>query len=187
MYLWGFAEFQFQVINTGRVNMRNSWVQVEGPFDTSESNMFLSTLNAGRTITYTGRIRPMPGETGQLEGAIVVFGYDDADDRTEIRHEFTIYVMDDMGGDFGFDDEFHGGFPGRDDGWLDGGGFGRPGFDEWGEWGDEDDEGGVLAFIRQPIFFGPVLGVIAIAIIVTIVLMRRKKSKLSFDDDVGFN
>ncbi|MCL2404768.1 MAG: hypothetical protein FWC92_04380 [Defluviitaleaceae bacterium] len=192
MDMWGSVDFEFQVINTGRVNLRNSWVRIEGPFDTSFSNMFLSTLVAGRTITYTGRISPLPGETGQLDGAIVVFGYDDADERTEIRYEFSIYVMggdDGHGFEGGFDDDFDRGMPGRhpgDMGMYEGGAFGRPGFEPFDPYGS--DEGGILQLIRRPIVFGPALGVVAAAAIITIVIiMKRKKSKLSFEDDYDFN
>jgi len=187
MDMWSFINFEFSIINTGRVNLRNSWVRVEGPFYTRESNMFLSTIAAGRTITYTGRARPL--ETGLLEGAIVIYGEDDAGDITEIRHEFTVYVMEDMGGDFGFEGGFEGGhFPGED-GMFEGGAFERPGFDEW-PYGDGDDEGifaRIFAFIRRPLFWGPAAGVVVAAIIAAVVLMKRKSSKLSFDDDDAFN
>jgi len=184
MDMWGFFEFEFQVINTGRVNLRNTWVTVEGPFDTSEATMFLSTIASGRTITYRGLVRPEPGTSGQLEGAIVVRGVDDAGDYTEARHPFSIYVM---GGGFG--DDFDGGFGDgfdrfpEDDGWLDGGGFGRPDFGEPDWNGGGDDDGGILELIRRPIFFGPALGVLGVAVIAVAVIIRRKKSKLSFDDN----
>jgi len=181
--MWSFIDFDFSIINSGRVNLRNSWVRVEGPFYTRYSNMFLSTIAAGRTITYSGRVRPL--ESGQLEGAIVVYGEDDAGDITEVRHEFSIYIMEDMGGDFDHDPGFDGGFMG-DDGFFEGGGFGRPGFDEWDD-GSGDGEGGIADLIRRPIFFGPVLGAIAAVAIAIVVIVRRKKSKLSFDDDFDYN
>ena len=195
MDMFSFIEFEFSVINTGRVNLRNTWVRVEGPFDTSESDIFMATLAAQRTHWYTGRVRPL--EAGLLEGAIIIYGEDDVGAVTELRHEFTVYVSDgggfggDFGGDFGMGmggDRFPGGFPG-DEGMFEGGGFDRPGF---GMWPYEDGDGdGIIArvnaFVRRPVFWGPAAGVVAVAVIAIIVIVKRKKSKLSFDDDSAFN
>ena len=173
----GILEFEFQVINTGRVALRNSWVQIEGPFDTRQGNIFMSTIGIGRTHFYRGIVTPL--ETGMLEGTILIFGEDDAGDVTEVRHEFSVYVMDGWGG-FGDDGMFDGGFMGGD-GMFEGGAFDRPGFEPWDEGGD--GEGGFLALIRRPVFFGPVLGAVVLAVVVVIVIVSRKKSSLSFDDD----
>jgi len=192
MDMFGFLEFEFSVINTGRVNLRNAWVRVEGPFDTSQADIFMSTIAAQRTHFYRGLIQPL--ETGLLEGAIVIYGEDDVGAITELRHEFTVYVMDQMGGGFGFEgggdfggERFPGGFPGEG-GMFEGGGD-RPGFGMW-PYDDGDSDGifsRILAFVQRPIFWGPAAGVIAVAVIAVIVIINRKKTRLSFDDDDAFN
>jgi len=191
MDIFGFHDVEFQIINSGRVPLRNMRVRIDGPFDPSEANVFMATLADGRTNTYRGRIRPL--EEGLLEGAFVIYGEDSAGAIVELVHAFTIEVTGGFGGDgdFGFDDRFPGspGFPG-DDGFFEGGAFDRPGFGDWDDpWADGEDEGlfaRIAAFVRRPLFWGPAAGVVVAAIIVVVILVNRKRSKLSFDDD-GFN
>jgi len=181
--MWSFIEFEFSVINTGRVNLRNTWVRIEGPFNTREGNIFMSTIAAGRTHFYRGRIQPL--EAGLLEGAIVVSGEDDAGEITEIRYEFSVYVMGDMGG-MGFEGDYmgdmHGRFPGDYD-MHEGGAMGRPGFEMW-----DDPYGESDGFMSRPLLIASILGaVVAIAGVVVFLVLKRKKSALSFDDDFGSN
>jgi len=196
MDMFGFVDFEFRILNTGRVPLHNLRVRVEGNFDTAEANDYMGPLAVGRTNTFRGRIRPL--EPGFHEGAIIIYAEDDAGEIVEIVHEFGIEVMGGFdggmeggmfeGGDFG-DGRFPpGGFPG-DGGMFEGGAFERPGFGEWPYEGGEDE--GVLArvnaFVRRPIFWGPLAGVIVAAVVAVILLMKRKNSNLSFGDDDAFN
>ena len=180
MDMWGFVDVEFNVLNTGRVDLYNVWVRVDGPFDLSDANVFMSTLGVGRTNTYRGRIRP--AEPGTHTGTITVSGEDNAGAIIEVVHEFTIEVMD--AGDFegGFGDEF------GDDMWFEGGGDRMPGFGDFDEWG-EDGEGGIVArvmgFVRRPIFWGPLAGVAAAGIIALVVYIQRRRARLFFEDDGG--
>ena len=180
MDMWGFVDVEFQVLNTGRTPIDNVWVRVEGPFDTHEANVFMSSLQPQRTNTYIGRIRPL--EPGLHEGYIRIFGEDGAGDIIEIIHPFSIEVMG--GFDEGFGDEFG-------DPWGEGGAFERPGFefgDPWDDdpWGEEEEQGffsRIWGFIRRPWFWIPLGLVVVAAVVVAVILIKHKNSRLDFDEN----
>ena len=191
---FGFIDFDFRIMNTGRVDLRNIRVRVEGDFDTRESNRYLGNLAVGRTITFNGRVRPSETGFGLQEGAIVIYGEDDAGEIVYISHPLSIEVMG--GGDFGMDggmDGFGGDYWPGDDGWMEGGAdrFPPGRFPEEGGFMGEYFNGGVegsvfsrmFGFIRRPIFWGPAAGVVAAVGIGVAVIFNRKRSQLDFDDN----
>ena len=184
--MWDSVDIEFNVINSGRVTLYNVWVRVEGPFDTSEANIFMSTLAVSRLNTYRGRIRPI--EPGTHTGKIIVYGEDSAGEIVEIYHEFTIEVMDDMGGMDGMGDYMDGRFEHMHpdgDYWLEGGG---DGIFEMGEWDDGEDGGilsQILSFVRRPLFWGPLAGVVAASVVAVVIVVQRKRSRLFFEDEVN--
>ena len=176
-----------QIMNTGMVQLRNMRVRVDGPFDTSEANMFISNIGPGAFRSYSGVIIPL--EAGTLEGSFVVYGEDATGAVVEFLNDFTVEVMggfDDMG--MGFDREFGMGdgfiigdvmFAGGGMIWEDGG-FG----DSWGDpWGEEE-VAGFLAFIQRTIVWISIVMAVIIITIVTIVIVRRKRNRIDFDDDL---
>ncbi|MCL2360362.1 MAG: hypothetical protein FWC73_00950 [Defluviitaleaceae bacterium] len=188
MDMFGFVDFEFDIINSGRVNLRNLRVRVDGNFDTSQANDYLGNLQQGRVVNFRGRI--FPSEPGLQEGAIVVYAEDDAGEIVEIVHPFTIDVMGGgMGDEFMMgDDEF---MFGDDEMFFEGGGdrFDRfPGgpMDEMGMDMYGEEEGGIFsriwAFMRRSVFWGPAAGVIVAAGVAVVVIWNKKRSKLDFDD-----
>jgi len=190
MDMFGFVDFQFEIINTGRVNLRNLRVRVDGNFDTSQAQDYLGHLQQGRVATFMGRI--FPTEPGFHEGTIVIYAEDDAGEIIEIIHPFAIEVMGGFGDD-SWDDSF------GDDYWGEGGGRWPSDMemgDRWphdefngGMWGEDfygEEEGGVFAriwsFIRKPVFWGPAAGVVVAAIVVVVILVKKKNSRLDFED-----
>jgi len=196
MDMFGFADFEFRILNTGRVDLRNVRVRVDGNFDVSEANDYMGNLAVGRTNQFRGRIRPL--EPGLQTGAIVIYGEDEAGDIVYIEHAFEIEVQgghdemgDGMGMGGGFFDEYgnwiemdgmRDGFFDEDGMWREGGGDHFPGMRDDGMFGDEG-EGGFLNFIRQPVFWGPVAGVVVALIAVVVIVVKRKGNRLDFDDN----
>lgn len=170
---------QMQIINSGMVLLRNMRVRVEGPFDTSEANMFISNISPGAFRNYTGSIVPL--EEGRISGQFIVYGEDATGATVEFPTDFTVEVTGGFG-DIGFGGD-RGGWDDWDDGLFAGGG------DIWGDdtWGDhggyDGGEGGFMAMITRPIVWGPVLAIVAITAVTIVLVIRRKKNKLDFDDD----
>jgi len=191
MDMFGFVDFEFQIMNTGRVNLRNLRIRVDGNFDTHQADDYLGNLQQGRTITFMGRI--FASEPGLQEGAIVIYAEDDAGEFVEIVHPISIYVAGGFGDDMFIDDGFFEGggdrFPGDFDmgdrfpGDFEGGRF--PGDFDYGMTGEDDGDGifsRIWGFMRRPIFWGPVAGVLVGAVVLIVVLVKRKNSKLDFED-----
>jgi len=180
MDMMGSVDFDFRVLNTGRVDLHNVRVRVDGNFDTSFASMYMGRIRVQQTNHFRGRIMPL--EPGFHEGAVVVYGEDDAGEIVELIHPFAIEVGG--GWDGGMDDYFDGGMFEGDDGWFEGGGR-YPMGDMWGEegFGEEDEGGGILGFLTRPYVWGPVAGLIAAGIAFAIYKLRRKKSQLDFDDE----
>ncbi|MCL2571584.1 MAG: hypothetical protein FWE11_04195 [Defluviitaleaceae bacterium] len=186
MDMSGFVDFEFRILNTGRVGLHNLRVRVDGNFDTSQANDFMGPLAVGRANTFRGRIFPM--EPGFQEGQIVIYGEDDAGEIVELVHPFSIEVMGFEGGG-GYEGERS--FEGEGE-FFEGGGDRFPG----GPMGDGDfffgddfygdDEGGIfsrmLGFVRRPIVFVPAICVIVGAGVVVFIIINRKRTQLSFDD-----
>ena len=159
---------RFSVLNTGRVPLYAMRVRVDGPFDASEANIFIGNLAAQRQITYDGQFRPL--EEGTHQGALVIYGEDATGALVEYVHEFVIHVDEGMGmGDWGMGDDFFGG----DMMWG----------DDMRQW-DEGVEGfDFFEFIRRPYVWIPSVVVLSGIAAAVVVLVRRKRNKLKFEDD----
>ena len=145
--------FSFTVINSGRTNLINLRMRVEGNFDVSdaggEDGEHLGMINQQRShANVSGRITPLEG--GPQSGYIIVTAEDPAGDIVEARHRFSFDAQGGWGGDdpgMWGDDYRNGGMmiPGRP----------GPGIEmpcccnNWGMgWGDEEeDEPGFLTRI----------------------------------------
>lgn len=170
-----------QIINSGMVTLRNLRVRVDGPFDVSEANMFIGNVSPGAFRSYTGSIIPL--ESGRIEGSFVVYGEDATGATVEFENDFVIYVEADEWGD--------GMFMGDDTMWAEGGGmvwgddmFGDSFRDPWGDmFGESNDGFDFIALVQRPIFIIPVVGFIVVATVVVILVVKRKRNKLEFDDE----
>jgi uncharacterized repeat protein (TIGR01451 family) len=169
------VNFWFNIINSGRVTLSNLRVRVDGPFDTSEADMFIGNLGRGNQISYDGVI--IPREAGKQEGAIVVFGEDDTGELVEHVHKFMIEVTD---------------MSGMDGDWNSGRGMDGD-FGQIGGGGDWDSVrfGGeeqtpfrqILDFIKNPWFWAPFAAVVLAAVSVIVMVIRRKNNKAADFDE----
>lgn len=178
MDMFGFVDFEFNILNTGRVNLRNVRVRVDGNFDTHQANDYLGNLQTGRVVNFRGRIFPL--EPGLQEGAIIIYAEDDAGEIVELVHPISIDVM---GFENGFAaDEFHG----RDEGWFEGGGYMYRGDMDFGDEYVNGENGGFFSrawgFMRRPVFWGPAAGVLVAAAVGIVILVNKKRSRLDFED-----
>jgi len=188
MDMFGFVDFEFDIINSGRVNLRNLRIRVDGNFDTHQADDYLGNLQQGRVVNFRGRI--FPSEPGLQEGAIVISAEDDAGEIVEIVHPFVIDVMGGFGDEFHFEDDWGEG-GGRFPGEFDMGDHFPGEFDMGdrfpGDYGfDDGEQGGIFSrmwgFMRRPVFWGPAAGVVVAAIIIIVMLVKRKNSRLDFED-----
>jgi hypothetical protein len=203
--------FNFRIINSGRVNLMNVRVFTEGPFDVADAGgrdgRFVGQVNFQRTVSFDGAF--VPFEPGMQEGYFIITAEDITGEIVELRHPFSVFVEGGFDeGMFerpGFDDGMfeRPGMPGMDHpgesihhDWETGDML--AGSWDWetgefiathrmnpetGEWDELNGGFDFLEFIRRPIVWGPVAGVLLILVIVIIVVVRRKKSRFSFDDD----
>ena len=159
---------RFNVLNTGRVPLYAMRVRVDGPFDASEANIFIGNLAAQRQITYDGQFRPL--EAGTLNGALVIYGEDATGALVEYVHDFIIHVDEGMGMMDDWGDDFLGG----DIMWG----------DDMRQWDGNGEGAGFFGLIRRPYVWIPIVVVLAGAVAAaTAILVRRKRSKLNFEDE----
>jgi hypothetical protein len=158
------------VNNTGRVNLYNLRMAIEGNYDVSQADYFIGNLARGNSASWEGIIIPL--EAGPQEGTLVVSGEDDAGEVVEYRREFGFEVLEmnfeeGMGGDMmGMD------IPGMEM---------QPGM----EGGGEQPQGffaQALSFVKRPYVWGPAAGVVVVVIVAAVVLARRKKNRVDFDE-----
>jgi len=110
--------FNYNIINSGRVNLINVRTSTEGPFDVAQGGRFIGTINSQRMAGFDGAF--IPHYPGEQSGVFIISGEDVTGEIVEIRYEFTVFVEGGWDG---------GGF---DEGFLEGGGMGgdftlRPG------------------------------------------------------------
>jgi len=200
--------FNYNIINSGRVNLINVRTSAEGPFDVDQAGRFIGSINAQRTISFDGVIVPHHG--GLLEGEFIVTGEDITGEIITLVHPFELWVEEGFGMD-GWDDGGWAEGGGFRDPW-DGGGMGMDGFfdfetgefipagywDDNGEWvqtwefdfetGEWREIGGsfdFLALLRRPVVWIPaavVVGAAIIVVVAVIVAANRKKSDEDTDE-----
>ena len=88
------AEF----VNSGRVDLADFSVRLEGDFELMDATMYMAKLVIGATTSYTGML--IPREEGEAEGTLIVSYLDNTNQEVEEEYPFTISVtgMDDIGG-----------------------------------------------------------------------------------------
>jgi hypothetical protein len=151
------AEF----INSGKVDLVDFTVRLEGDFDVMDASMYLAKFSIGSTNSYTGLL--IAKAEGEVEGKLVISYLDNNNQEVVDEYPFTVSVMpaDDMGGGIGMDPGFP--FP-NDGGMMPNGG----------------DRGivGILTDNWIPIAMGFVIFILLIYIV-----RIKKKAKEEFFDD----
>jgi hypothetical protein len=145
-------DVSFQFINKGRANIENLTIVVEGDFSAELGDYFYGRLAVGGTDFYEGSITPL-GE-GELSGAIVL-KYEDANATPlETRYDFTMFVEGYGGGEWIPDDPI----------------FVDPGMDPYAP----EETGKTWAWY---VYAGIGAGVLVIALIITLSIVKKKKAK----------
>jgi hypothetical protein len=87
------AEF----INSGKVDLLDFTVRLEGDFDVMDASMYLAKFSIGSTNSYTGML--IAKAEGEVEGKLVVSYLDNNNQDVVDEYPFTVRVtpMDDMG------------------------------------------------------------------------------------------
>jgi hypothetical protein len=204
--------FNYQVINSGRVNLINVRIETDGPFDVNEAQGFRGNLSAQRTLEADGRFVPL--EAGMHKGTFRVLAEDNTGALVEAEHSFNIMVTDGFGGEFGFEGgdwdgawssdvigggRFDGGFHVTEEGEDNTNAFvkffrnifTREAVPEgWNEefMGEFDSErAAMMGFeVKRETRWGAVIGagiLLLLLVVIPIIAFIRKKSKLDFDED----
>lgn len=89
-----------QIFNTGRTNIKNLMISLEGPFEKQEANLFVGNFEQGSEEYFEGII--IPTQAGECTGELIVSYEEITGEKQELRVPFTMNVMepalpDDMG------------------------------------------------------------------------------------------
>ncbi len=82
----------FDFYNTGKTLLRNFMIKLDGDFQSQNGSYFVGNFDVGASDHYEAMI--IPGAPGQLSGAIVISFEDPTGQKSEIRKDFTMNVME---------------------------------------------------------------------------------------------
>ncbi|WP_139902214.1 COG1361 S-layer family protein [Clostridium thermarum] len=82
----------FDFYNTGKTMLRNLMIKTEGDFDLQNASYFVGNFDVGSSDHYEAMVTPRAA--GQVQGAVVISFEDPTGQKTEIRKDFTMNVMD---------------------------------------------------------------------------------------------
>jgi hypothetical protein len=82
----------FDFYNTGKTMLRNLMIKTEGDFDLQNASYFVGNFDVGSSDHYEAMV--IPRAAGQVQGAVVISFEDPTGQKTEIRKDFTMNVMD---------------------------------------------------------------------------------------------
>ncbi|NLK21628.1 MAG: hypothetical protein GX308_06015 [Epulopiscium sp.] len=146
-----------QIFNTGRTNIKNLMVTVEGPFEKEDANFFVGNFVQGSEEYYEGIV--IPTQPGECSGELVVIYEEITGEKQEQRLSFTMLVMDAPS----FDEMEMG---------PDGMGMMPP-----------EIENQQKPFYKNPItWIGVVLGLALAAATIIIIMKKRKRNEMSLDE-----
>ena len=149
------AEF----VNSGRVELEDFSVRLEGDFELMDATMYMPKLMIGATTSYTGMLIPM--EEGEVDGVLIVSYLDNSNQEVEEEHPFTVSVMSFM--DSGFPD---GMFPPDD-----------------GRFPEEfDDESAIMRLVRDYWLTGA-FSLVVIVQFIYIIRVKKKARDMFFDEE----
>jgi hypothetical protein len=148
-----------EFVNSGKVDISDFSVKLEGDFDLMDATMYIARLMIGSNNSYTGML--IPTSEGEKEGKLIISYLDNNNQEILEEHPFSVSVtgMEDIG------------FPGGD---MFGPEMGMP----------PEDAAGYVAYLRFLKDHWIELGLGIIALIQLIVIIRiRKKAKEEFFDE----
>lgn len=134
----------FDFYNTGKTLLRNFMIKLEGDFQSQNGSYFVGNFDVGASDHYEASI--IPSAPGKITGAIVISFDDPTGQKSEIKKDFTMNVME---------------MPVQQNPGIDSGM--KPGIPK---------EGGIKGLIKNK-FLWIGLGIVAVAI-VTVVIIRKK-------------
>ena len=151
------AEF----VNSGRVDLADFTIRLEGPFDMMDATLYRAALSMGATISYTGMLTAM--EEGEAEGKLIVSYIDGNNQEVAEEYPFTVGVtpMEDFG-EGGFPEE--GMFP--PDGWM---------------MSSEADSNPAIRFVKEQ-WLPILLGLVILLLFIYIVRIKKKAKEAFFDE-----
>lgn len=82
----------FDFYNTGKTLLSNFMIRLEGDFQSQNGSYFVGNFDAGSSDHYEAMI--IPNAPGQITGAIIISFEDPAGEKSEIRKDFAINVVD---------------------------------------------------------------------------------------------
>ncbi|MDF2673310.1 MAG: hypothetical protein K0R09_1575, partial [Clostridiales bacterium] len=82
----------FDFYNTGKTLLRNFMIKLDGEFQSQNGSYFVGNFDVGASDHYEASI--IPSTPGQLTGAIVISFDDPTGQKSEIRKDFTMNVME---------------------------------------------------------------------------------------------
>lgn len=82
----------FDFYNTGKTLLRNFMIKLDGDFQSQNGSYFVGNFDVGASDHYEAMI--IPNAPGQLSGAIVISFEDPTGQKSEIRKDFTMNVME---------------------------------------------------------------------------------------------
>jgi hypothetical protein len=146
----------FDFYNTGKTLLRNFMIKLEGDFQSQNGSYFVGNFDVGASDHYEASI--IPGAPGQLTGAIVISFDDPTGQKSEIKKDFTMNVME---------------MPVQE----------NPGMGP-GMKPDTPKEGGIKGLIKNK-FLWIGLGIIAAAIVTGIIIRKKiikKREDMTLDE-----
>ena len=150
------AEF----VNSGKVELADFTIRLEGPFDMMDSTLYRANLGIGMTISYTGML--IAAEEGEAEGRLIVSYIDGNNQEVDEEFPFTVNIMPmEDWGDGRFPED--GMFP-PDTGWM-----------------PEEPGNPVLRFMQQN-WLPLALGVLIFLLLIYIVRLKKKAKEAFFDE-----
>lgn len=82
----------FDFYNTGKTLLRNFMIKLEGDFQSQNGSYFVGNFDVGSSDHYEASI--IPSAPGQIAGAIVISFEDPTGQKSEIKKDFTMNVME---------------------------------------------------------------------------------------------
>lgn len=82
----------FDFYNTGKTLLRNFMIKLEGDFQSQNGSYFVGNFDVGASDHYEAMI--IPNAPGQIAGAVVISFEDPTGQKSEIRKDFSMNVME---------------------------------------------------------------------------------------------
>ncbi|KAE9629098.1 hypothetical protein GND95_13345 [Defluviitalea raffinosedens] len=81
-----------QIFNTGRTNIKNLLISLEGPFEKQEASLFVGNFEQGNSEYFEGVI--IPTQAGECNGELIVSYEEITGEKQELRVPFTMNVSE---------------------------------------------------------------------------------------------